>query len=176
MFNAKLELGVLGQLPNIRRCGFSGLRQSCKLCMYIHTYIHRDNIYYTPLPLNLANNKQATSNKQASNKQQATLLLSVLAITPFHRFGLYSTLAISYPRWCPGQIQVLSQKLTVGAPGQGRQVGRCPPKLAHIVPQNSLFWPKIAPKPTQNGLTKGNSCYTTRAPRWPRDKEHFAAL
>ena len=56
--------------------------------------------YYTPLPLNLANN-----NKQASKQ---ALLLSVLAITLFHRFGLYSTPATSYPRWCPCQIQVLS--------------------------------------------------------------------
>ena len=132
--------------------------------------------YYTPLPLNLANNKQATSNKQASNKQQATLLLSVLAITSFHRFGLYSTLATSYPWWCPCQIQVLSQKLTGGTPGQGRQVGRCPPKLVHFVPQNSLFWPKMAPKPTPNGQTKGHSCYTPRAPRLPRDKELLVAL
>ena len=52
---------------------------------------------------------------------------------------MYSTLAIREPRWCPCQIQVLSQKLTGGAPGRGRQDGRCPPKTAHFVPQNSLF-------------------------------------
>ena len=79
----------------------------------MYTYVHIK--YYTPLPLNLANNKQAS--KHATSKQQATLLLSVLVITPFHRFGLYSTLAISYPKWCPCQIQVLSQKLTGGGPG-----------------------------------------------------------
>ena len=92
--------------------------------------------YYTPLPLNLAN-------KQAASKQQA-LLLSVLAIAPPHRSGLYSTLAILEPKWWPCQIQVLSQKLTGGGPGRGRQVGRCPPKSAHVVPQNSLLWPKMA--------------------------------
>ena len=95
---------------------------------------------------------------------------------PPHRSGLYSTLAISYPRWWPCQIQVLSQKLTSGAPGRGRQVGRCPPKIAHFVPQNSLFWPKTALKPTPNGQTKGNGCYTPRAPRLPRDHEFFLAL
>ena len=31
---------------------------------------------------------------------------------------------------------------------------RCPPKTAHFVPQNCFFWPKTAPKPTQNGQTK----------------------
>ena len=112
--------------------------------------------YYTPLPLNLAS-------KQAS-KQQATLLLSVLAITPCQRFGLYSTLAILEPRWWPCQIRVVSQKFTGGAPGQRRQVGRCPPKTAHFAPQNSLFWPKTAPQPSQNGQTKGNGGYTPRSP------------
>ena len=33
-----------------------------------------------------------------SSQQQATFLFPVFAITPFHCFGLYSTLAISYPR------------------------------------------------------------------------------
>ena len=121
--------------------------------------------YYTPLPLNLANkqasNKQATSNKQqaTSNKQQATskqaLLLSVLAIAPFHRFGLYSTLAMLYPRWCPCQIQILSQKLTGGAPGRGRQVRRCPPKTAHFVPQNSPFLAQNSPKTRSKWPNKG---------------------
>ena len=127
--------------------------------------------YYTPLPLNLAN-KQA--NKQASNKQ--ALLLSVLAIAPPHRSGLYSSLAILEPRWWPCQIQVLSQKLTSCAPGRRRQVGRCPPKNGHFVPQSSLFWPKTAPIPSQNGQTKANGSYTTRAPRFPRDQEPFRAL
>ena len=79
------------------------------------------------------------------------LLLSVLAIARPHRSGLYSTLAILEPRWCPGQIQVLSQKLTGGAPGRGRQVWRCPPKTPHFVAQNSLFWPETALKLSQNG-------------------------
>ena len=82
--------------------------------------------YYTPLPLNLANNKQQASKQKAS--KQATLLFSVLAITLFQHFGLYSALAIPEPRWCPCQIQVLSRKLIGGAPGRGRPVGRCPPK------------------------------------------------
>ena len=125
---------------------------------YIYIYIYIYIYYYTPLPLNLAN-KQATS-KQASKQ---ALLLSVLAIAPPHRSGLYSTLAILEPRWWPCQIQVLSQKLTVGAPGRGRQVGRCPPKTAHFVSQNSLFWPKTAPKASQNGQTKANGSYTSRA-------------
>ena len=111
--------------------------------------------YYTPLPSNLANKQQA-SNKQA-------LLLSVLAIAPPHRSGLYSTLAILEPRWCPCQIQVFSQKLTSGGPGRGRQVGRCPPKSAHFWAKNSLFSPKIAPKPGQNAQTKGNGGYIPRA-------------
>ena len=97
--------------------------------------------------------------QQQASKQQA-LLLSVLALAPPHRFGLFSTLSILQPRWCPCQIQVLSQKLTGGASGQGRQVGRCPPKAAHFVPQNSRFWPKAAPKPSQNRQTKGKGCYT----------------
>ena len=69
--------------------------------------------------------------------------------------------------WCPCQIQVLSQKLTGGAPEWGRQVGRCPPKTAHFVPQNNLFWPKPAPKPSHDGKTKANGSYTPRAPRLP---------
>ena len=118
--------------------------------------------YYTPLPLNLANKQQASNNKQQASKQQA-LLLSVLAIARPHRSWLDSTLAILEPRWWPCQFQVLSLKLTGGAPGRGRQVGRCPPKAAHFVPQNSLFWPKTAPKPRRNSQTKGNGCYTSCA-------------
>ena len=111
--------------------------------------------YYTPLPLNLANKQQASNNKQAttSNKQQA-LLLTVLAIAAPHRSGLYSTLAILEPRWCPCQIQVLSQKLTGGGPGRGRQVGTCPPKFAQFWAKNSHFSPKTAPKPGRNDQTK----------------------
>ena len=104
-------------------------------CLYIM-------YYYTPLPLNLANKQQA-SNKRATSKQQA-LLLSVLAIARSHRSGLYCTLAIPEPRWWPCQIQVLSQKLTGGAPGRGRQVGRCPPKTAQ-------FWAPKQPFSAQNG-------------------------
>ena len=124
--------------------------------------------YYTPLPLNLANKQQA-SNKQA-------LLLSVLPIAPPHRSGLYSTVAILEPRWWPCQFQGLSQKLTGGAPGWGREVGRCHPKTAHFVPQNSFFWPKTAPKPNQNGQTKRKGPNTTHVPRWRRDQEPFIAL
>ena len=64
----------------------------------------------------------------------------------------------------PCGFRVLSQKLTGGAPGCGRQVPRCPPKTAHYVPQKSLFWPKTAPKPNQTRQTKGNGCYDAHAP------------
>ena len=126
--------------------------------------------YYTPLLLNLAN-KQAS--KQASKQARHA---SILVVTPSQHLGSFPNLAIVFPQWCPCQIQVLSPKLTGGAPGQGRQVGRCPPKTAHFVPQNSLFWPKTAPKPTQNGQTNGNGGYTAHAPRLPRDEELFVAL
>ena len=82
--------------------------------------------------------KWVTNRSKATSNKQATLLLSVLAITPFHGFGLYSTLAISYPRWCPCQIQVLShfvpQNIHRWRPGAGapKKPGGCPPKLAHF--------------------------------------------
>ena len=63
---------------------------------YIYIYMYICIHYYTPLPSNVAN-KQASSNKQQGSKQQ-TLLLSVLAIAPPRRPGLYSTLAIIKPR------------------------------------------------------------------------------
>ena len=107
------------------------------VCIYIYIYI-----LLHPSPLS---NKQA-SNKQATSKQQA-LLLSVLAIARPHRSGLYSTLATLEPRWCPCQIQVLSQKLTGGGPGRWRQVRRCPPQSAHFWAKSSHFSPKTAPKP-----------------------------
>ena len=115
--------------------------------------------YYTPLPLNLANNnkqQQATTSKQARHH-------SVLAIAPSQRLGLDSTLAILEPRWCPWQIQVLSQKLTGGGPGRWRQVGRCPPKSAQFWAKNSHFSPKTALVRVQNSKTKANGCYTPRA-------------
>ena len=42
--------------------------------------------------------------------------------------------------------------------------------------QNRLFWPKTAPKPTQNGQATANGSYIPRAPRLPRDQEPFLAL
>ena len=82
------------------------------------------------------------------NKQQATTTTtrhhSVLATAPSHRLELDSTLAILEARWWPCQIQVLSQKLTGGDPGRGRQVGRCPPKYAQLWAKNSHFSPKTA--------------------------------
>ena len=131
---------VVIQTPGALVHGMSALVSPGPIKFFLHIY------YYTPLPLNLAN-KQAS--KQASNNKQQALILSVLAIAPPHRSGLYCALAILEPRWWPCQIQVLSQKLTSGAPGRGRQVGRCPPKTAHFVPQNGLFWPKTAPKPVK---------------------------
>ena len=131
---------ILGHLKPIATCG---LGEGCRL---------GDIYYYTPLPLNLANKQQATSNKQqaTSNKQQASnkqaLPPSVLAIAPPHRSGLYSTLATLEPRSCPCQIQVSSQKLTGGAPGRGRQVGRCPPKTAHFVPPKQPFLAQNGPE------------------------------
>ena len=115
--------------------------------------------YYTPLPLNLANNNNNNNNNNNSNNNnhnKQARHLSVLAVTPSQRLGSFPNLAILFPRWCPCQIQVLSQKLTGGAPGRG-----CPPQTAH--PQNSLFWPEMTPKPRSNGPKKGNG-YTTRAP------------
>ena len=120
-------------------------------CRLEDVYIY----YYTPLPLNLAN-------KQAS-KQATTRLRAVLAIAPFQRLGPDSTLAILQPRWCPGQIQVLSQKLTGGGPGRWRQVGRCPPISAQFWAKNSHFSPKTALVRVQNSQTKANGCYTPRA-------------
>ena len=79
---------------------------------------------------------------------------SVLATAPPQRLGLDSTLAILEPRWWPCQIQVLSQKLTGGGPGRGRQVGRCPPKSAQFWAKNSHFSPKTAPVRVQNSETK----------------------
>ena len=101
--------------------------------------------YYTPLPLNLAN-------KQASKQQQA-LLLSVLTIAPFQRFGLYSTRAILEPRWWPCQIQVLSQKLTSGAPGWGRQVGKVP-NLRILCPKTAFLGPKLPRNPLKTAKRK----------------------
>ena len=114
-----------------------------------------DIYYYTPLPLNLANNN--------NNKQATTRLRAVLAIAPSQRFGSCPYVAILEPRWCPCQIQVLSQKLTGGGPGRGRQVGRCPPKSAQFWAKNSHFSPKTALVRVQNSQTKANGCYIARA-------------
>ena len=54
-----------------------------------------------------------------------------------------------------GDCAVLSPKLTGGAPGRGRQVGRCPPKSAQSWAKNSPFSPKIPQKPGQNAQMKG---------------------
>ena len=86
--------------------------------------------YYTPLPLNLAN-------KQASNNDT---LLSVLAITPSHRSGLHSTLAILEPRWWPCQIQVYNQKLTGGALKRGAPRREVPSQnCAFCAPKQALL-------------------------------------
>ena len=109
------------------------LGEGCRLeDIYIYIYIY----YYTPLPLNLANKQQATTTTTTTRHH------SVLATAPSQRFGLDSTLAILEPRWWPCQIQVLSQKLTSGGPGRGRQVGRCRPKSAQVWAKNSHFRPK----------------------------------
>ena len=108
-----------------------------------------------PSPLKFSYKQQATTTTTTTRHH------SVLATAPSHRLGLDSTLAILEPRWWPCQIQVLSQKLTGGGPGRGRQVGRCPPKSAQFWAKNSHFSPKIAPKPGRNAQAKGKDGYTT---------------
>ena len=93
-----------------------------------------------PLPSNLANNKNKQATKQARQ-------LSVLAVTPSQHPGGLPHLAILYLRWCPCQIQFLSHQLTGGTPGRGHQVGRCPPKTAYFVPQNTF---SFGPQRPQN--------------------------
>ena len=115
-----------------------------------------DIYYYTPLPFNLANKQQATTTTTTTTTRHH----SVLATAPSHRLGLYSTLAILEPRWCPCQLQVLCRKLTGGGPRRWRQVGRCPPKSAQLWAKNSHFSPKTALVRVQNSQTKANSCYT----------------
>ena len=61
-------------------------------------------------------------------------------------------------------------------PGAGAPSREVPSQNCAFVPQNSLFWPKTVPEPAQNGQTKGNRLYTSRAPRLPLDKELFVAL
>ena len=104
----------------------------CQTPIYIYIYI------YIPLPLNLANNNNN------NNKQQARLH-AVLAIAPSQRYGSSARVAILEPRWCPCQIQVLSQKLTGGGPGRWRQVGRCPPKSA-VLGQKQPFFAQNSPQ------------------------------
>ena len=58
-------------------------------------------------------------------------------------------------------------------PGAARQVGRCPPKSAHFLPQNRLFWPKTAPKPSHNGQTKANASHIHVRPHCPVNKSPF---
>ena len=129
----------------------------------------RGHITTPPPPLNLANNKQA-SKQQASNH----LSLPFWLLLPTLWALLYST----HPR--PQAVSLpnpsFGQKLIGGAPGRWRQIGRCPPKTAHFVPQNSLFWRKTALEPIQDGQTKGNGSYTPCAPSFPGDKEPFVAL
>ena len=103
-------------------------------------------LYYTRLPLNLANKQQASS-KQPSNQ---VFLVCVLANALPHCSGLYSTLATLEHRSCPCQIQVLSQKkLTSGPPGEGAKLGGALTKLRILCPKRAFFWPKSAPKPSQ---------------------------
>ena len=117
--------------------------------------------YYSPLPLNLANKQQQATTTTTTTSKQARHN-SVLATAPSHRLGVDSILALPEPRWCHRQIQVLSQKLSGGGPGRGRQVGRCPPKSALFWAKNSHFSPKTALVRVQNSQMKANSCYTPR--------------
>ena len=99
------------------------------ICLYTRmlTYIYS----YTLLPFNLAS-KQPQAKSTSLFRFGHCSALSLRAL-------LYSTLAILEPRWWPCHIQVFSQKLTGGGPGLERQIGRCLPKNAHFVLQNSLF-------------------------------------
>ena len=114
------------------------------------------------------------SNKQATSKQARHH--SVLAIARSYRLGLDFTLALVEPRWCPFQIQVLSQKPSGGGPGRERRAGRCPPKSAPLWAKKRHFSPKIAPKPGQIAETKGSGGYTARAVSLPRVKEPCSAI
>ena len=106
---------------------------------YVYIYV----CMYITTPLNLANNYNNNNNQQAR-------LHAVWAIALSQRFGSFAHVAILEPRWWPCQIQLLSQELTGGGPGQWRQVGRCPPKSAQFWGKNSHFSPKIAHKPGRN--------------------------
>ena len=143
------------------------LGEGCRLEVYYNVKSGPLYIYYTPLPLNLANN----NNKQATT----THLLAVFAIAPSQRFGSCPYVAILEPRWWPCQIQVLSQKLTGGGPGRWRQLGRCPPKPAQFLAKNSQFSPKTALVRVQNSQTKENGCYTARAACLSCDQGTFGA-
>ena len=85
-------------------CGAKRLLRIFYFSPFVHglhphvIYICKCVYYFTPLPLNLA-----------SNKQQQARLLSVLAITPSQRFWLCSTLTICIDT-CPSQIQSLVPK------------------------------------------------------------------
>ena len=80
-------------------------------------------------------------------------------ITPFQRFGLYSTLAILEPGWWPCQIQVLSQKLNGGAPGRGPHEAvatfhvrhDCPVTKSPFLPSYSEISPRNGPTTATNG-------------------------
>ena len=138
-----------------------------------HTY------YYTPVPLNLANNnKQQATN----NKQQQARLHAILGMAPSQRIGSFAHVAFLEPEWCPCQIQVLSQKLTGGGPGRWHQVGRCSPKSAQFWAKNSHFSPIIAPKsrakrPNEGKLWQRCTCGLTspcQRPLWcPSTPRYF---
>ena len=131
--------------------------------------------YYTPIPLNLAN-KQATS-KQAST-QQAT------SISPFDscRCSASSLRALLYSSHPRAQVVPLpnpsSEPTThLWNPGaRSAKSGGALRKLRNLCPTTAFFWPQKAPKPSQNGQTKANGSYTTRAPRLPDDQEPFLAI
>ena len=105
---------------------------------YIYIYIYIHIYYYTALPLNLAN-KQEASNKQL-------LLLSVLVIAWCPRFGLYSTPASREPRWWSYEIQVLGQKLTVGAPRAGAPSLEVPSKNCAFFGPKQVFLARNGPE------------------------------
>ena len=138
----------------------------------------------TPLVPSVAGNTQANDTLPSIGARGgANCRITPRPHTSPFRFGHCSASllrALLEPRWWPCQIQIFSQKPTGGAPGWGGggggQVGRCPPKIAHFVPQNSLLWPKTARKPTQNGPNEGKWLVHSTCAFTSSCQESFLAL
>ena len=64
----------------------------------------------------------------------------------------------------------------VATHGKGTKSGGALSKIAHFVPENSVFEHKTSPKPIQNGEAKVNECYTSHTTSPPCNKQPFATL